>query len=140
MTPRTIGVDDQAGFGRPPRRTRPRTKDRPDYSDAAVGQVVAVDRGRFTVALLVDGAERRVTATKARAIGRKGVIVGDDVRVVGDLSGDAGTLARVVEVVPDARSCAAPRTTTTPTSGPSSPMRTNSPSSRPSLIRRHGRG
>ena len=39
-----------------------------------------------------------VTATKARQLGRTGVIVGDQVRVVGDTSGDEGTLARIVEV------------------------------------------
>jgi len=86
--------DEHAAFDRPRPRSRPRTKDRPDYSDAAVGMVVTVDRGRFTV--LVD--ERLVTATKARHLGRTGVIVGDRVKVVGDTSGAEGTLARIVEV------------------------------------------
>lgn len=90
-----IRDDPHDGFGRPARRTRPRTKDRPDYSKAEVGWVVAVDRGRFAC-LLDDGTT--VTATKARTLGRKGVIVGDRVRLVGDLTGDAGTLARIVEV------------------------------------------
>ena len=36
---------------------------------------------------------------KARPLGRKGVVVGDRVRVVGDTSGDDGALARIVEVV-----------------------------------------
>lgn len=93
--PREIGEDDQAGFDRPGRRSRPRTKDRPDYRKAEVGMVVTVDRGRFRC--LVDG--RTVTCTKARQLGRKGVIVGDRVRVVGDTSGNEGTLARIVEVV-----------------------------------------
>jgi ribosome biogenesis GTPase len=39
-----------------------------------------------------------VIATKARQLGRKGVIVGDRVRIVGDTSGAEGTLARIVEV------------------------------------------
>jgi len=39
-----------------------------------------------------------VWAVKARPLGRKGVVVGDRVRVVGDVSGDTGTLARIVEV------------------------------------------
>ena len=56
--------------------------------------VVTVDRGRFTA--LVD--ERPVSATKARHLGRTGVIVGDRVKVVGDTSGAEGTLARIVEV------------------------------------------
>lgn len=89
-----IREDDHAGFGRPARRTRPRTKDRPDYSDAEAGIVFTVDRGRYRC--LVDG--RTVTATKARALGRTGVIVGDRVRLVGDTSGAEGTLARIVEV------------------------------------------
>ena len=37
-------------------------------------------------------------AMKARPLGRKGVVVGDRVRVVGDTSGDDGSLARIVEV------------------------------------------
>jgi ribosome biogenesis GTPase / thiamine phosphate phosphatase len=35
---------------------------------------------------------------KARPLGRKGVVVGDRVRVVGDVTGDEGSLARIVEV------------------------------------------
>ena len=35
---------------------------------------------------------------KARPLGRKAVVVGDRVRVVGDVSGDDGSLARIVEV------------------------------------------
>src|SRR3954454_8831982 len=35
---------------------------------------------------------------KARPLGRRGVVVGDRVRVEGDVSGDEGTLARIVEV------------------------------------------
>jgi ribosome biogenesis GTPase len=85
---------DVEHYERPRRRTRPRTKERPAYADAVDGTVVTVDRGRFT--LLVDG--RRVTAMKARPLGRKGVVVGDRVRVVGDVSGTDGTLARIVEV------------------------------------------
>lgn len=93
--PREIGEDDHAGFDRPRGRSRPRTKDRPDYRKAEVGMVVTVDRGRYRCLV----ADRTVTCTKARQLGRKGVIVGDRVRVVGDTSGDEGTLARIVEVV-----------------------------------------
>ncbi len=81
-------------YDRPRRRTRPRTKDRPTYDDAVEAHVVTVDRGRFT--LLLDGSV--VLAVKARPLGRKGVVVGDRVRVVGDTSGDEGALARIVEV------------------------------------------
>jgi ribosome biogenesis GTPase len=88
------GEHDVEHYERPRRRTRPRTKERPSYDDAVDGVVTTVDRGRFT--LLVEG--RRVMAMKARPLGRKGVVVGDRVRVVGDVSGVDGSLARIVEV------------------------------------------
>ncbi len=86
---------DQEHYERPRRRTRPRTKDRPTYDDAVEGVVVTVDRGRYT--LLLNGTI--VMAMKSRPLGRKGVVVGDRVRVVGDVSGNDGSLARIVEVV-----------------------------------------
>jgi ribosome biogenesis GTPase / thiamine phosphate phosphatase len=86
--------DGHEAFDRPRRRSRPRTKDRPDYADAEIGMVITVDRGRFRVLI----SDREVTATKARQLGRTGVIVGDRVRVVGDTSGAEGTLARIVQV------------------------------------------
>ncbi|MBH5336903.1 ribosome small subunit-dependent GTPase A [Streptomyces pactum] len=80
---------------RPGRRgSRPRTSIRPKHEDAAAGFVLTVDRGRLTV--LVE--DRTVTAMKARELGRKAVVVGDRVAVVGDLSGAKDTLARVVRV------------------------------------------
>jgi ribosome biogenesis GTPase len=85
---------DHEHYERPRRRTRPRTKERPSYTDAVDGLVVTVDRGRYTL----DVGGRVVTAMKSRPLGRKGVVVGDRVRVVGDLTGDDGTLARIVEV------------------------------------------
>jgi ribosome biogenesis GTPase len=87
---------DHESYDRPRRHTRPRTKDRPTYDDAVTGRVVTVDRGRYTT--LVDGVT--VTAMKSRPLGRKGVVVGDEVRLVGDVSGDEGSLARIVEVQP----------------------------------------
>ncbi|NLU67241.1 ribosome small subunit-dependent GTPase A [Streptomyces sp. HNM0574] len=82
---------------RPGRRgSRPRTHTRPKHEDAAEGQVLTVDRGRITC--LVEG--RTVTAMKARELGRKGVVVGDRVALVGDLSGAKDTLARIVRVHP----------------------------------------
>ncbi|UYM06041.1 ribosome small subunit-dependent GTPase A [Solicola gregarius] len=92
--------DEYAQYDRPRRHTRPRTKDRPNYDDASAGQVVTIDRGRYT--LLLDDADGRriVTAMKSRGLGRKGVVVGDEVRVVGDTSGAPDTLARIVEVEP----------------------------------------
>jgi ribosome biogenesis GTPase len=56
--------------------------------------VVAIDRGRYTVEL--DG--RPVLAMRARELGRRGVVVGDRVAVVGDLSGAPGSLARIVRI------------------------------------------
>ncbi|MDR1851801.1 MAG: ribosome small subunit-dependent GTPase A [Propionibacteriaceae bacterium] len=90
-----ITDDPNAGFGRPPKRTRPRTKDRPDYSKAELGRVLGIDRGRYQVEM-DSGVE--VRAIKARPLGRKAVIVGDHVRVVGDTSGKPDTLARIAQV------------------------------------------
>lgn len=89
-------TDDVEHYDRPRRRTRPRTKDRPTYEEAVDAVVVTVDRGRFTLHL--EG--REIWAVKARPLGRKGVVVGDHVRVVGDTSGAEGSLARIVEVQP----------------------------------------
>jgi ribosome biogenesis GTPase / thiamine phosphate phosphatase len=94
VTTGRYGEHDHEHYERPRRHTRPRTKERPSYDDAVDGVVVTVDRGRFT--LLVDGS--KVMAMKARPLGRKGVVVGDRVRVVGDTSGVDGSLARIVEV------------------------------------------
>ncbi len=58
--------------------------------------VVAVDRGRF--GCLVGG--REVTAMRARELGRRAVVVGDRVAVVGDVSGGSDALARIVRVEP----------------------------------------
>ena len=90
--------DEEAKYDRPKRRTRPRTKDRPTYDDAVTGFVITRDRGRYTC--WVGEEDRAVTAVKTRQLGRKGVIVGDLVRLAGDASGDEGTLARIVEVEP----------------------------------------
>ena len=91
---------DHERFERPRRRTRPRTKDRPSYEDATPATVVTVDRGRYTLLVDDEEGERTVTAMKSRPLGRKGVVVGDRVKVVGDTSGDEGALARIVEVDP----------------------------------------
>lgn len=80
---------------RPSRKgTRPRTHTRPKHEDASEGLVLTIDRGRLTV--LVEG--RTITTMKARELGRKGVVVGDRVAVVGDLTGAKDTLARIVRV------------------------------------------
>jgi ribosome biogenesis GTPase / thiamine phosphate phosphatase len=81
---------------RPGKGSRPRTRTRPAYADAAAGFVVAVDRGRYTVLV----GDRQVTAVQARELGRNSVVVGDRVALVGDVSGTADTLARIVRVEP----------------------------------------
>jgi ribosome biogenesis GTPase / thiamine phosphate phosphatase len=58
--------------------------------------VVTVDLGRYTGRLGEDAPI--VTAMKSRPLGRKGVVVGDRVRLVGDTSGAPGSLARIVTV------------------------------------------
>jgi ribosome biogenesis GTPase / thiamine phosphate phosphatase len=80
---------------RPGRGSRPRTKTRPDHADAKEAMVVTVDRGRWGCALGGDPV-RRVTAMRARELGRTSIVVGDDVDIVGDLSGRTDTLARIV--------------------------------------------
>ncbi len=68
--------------------------------------MVAVDRGRYTCLVSGDGGGRRgrrqgerdVVAMKARELGRKGIVVGDRVALVGDTSGNPDTLARIVRV------------------------------------------
>jgi ribosome biogenesis GTPase len=87
--------NDPESYERPRRHTRPRTKERPSYDDAVGAVVVTVDRGRYTCRL-GDGVQ--VTAMKSRPLGRKGVVVGDRVRLVGDTSGSEGSLARIVVV------------------------------------------
>ncbi|WP_170318844.1 ribosome small subunit-dependent GTPase A [Allorhizocola rhizosphaerae] len=67
---------------------------RPKHSEAIDGFVTAVDRGRYTVSL--DGHE--ITAMRARELGRKSVVVGDEVALVGDVSGAPGSLARIVRI------------------------------------------
>jgi ribosome biogenesis GTPase len=71
--------------------------------------VVTVDRGRYGCLLggfsEAQDADRSadallVSAMKARELGRAGVVVGDRVFLVGDVSGSDGSLARVVRVEP----------------------------------------
>ncbi len=93
-------LDDPASYDRPRRHTRPRTKTRPSYDDAVPGVVITVDRGRFTVQVAGSAEPRTVTAMKSRPLGRKGVVVGDRVRLVGDVTGTTGSLARIVEIEP----------------------------------------
>jgi ribosome biogenesis GTPase / thiamine phosphate phosphatase len=111
---RRADLDEDDVRVRPGRGSRPRTRRRPAHDDAAEALVTAVDRGRYTCVLTApDGlAEegrweggrweggRVVTAMKARELVRGSVVVGDIVSLAGDVSGDPGTLARIVRVAP----------------------------------------
>lgn len=85
---------------RPSRKgSRPRTKTRPEHADADRALVTGVDRGRYTVLVDADGpAEHVAVAMKARELGRERVVPGDRVDLVGDTSGTAGSLSRIVRI------------------------------------------
>lgn len=57
--------------------------------------MVSVDRGRYGV-LLDD--DTLLVAMRARELGRKSIVVGDAVEVVGDVSGGPDALARIVRI------------------------------------------
>ncbi|MCE0539622.1 ribosome small subunit-dependent GTPase A [Kineosporia rhizophila] len=106
MSRRSRGQDEesQIRFRPNPKGNRPRTKDRPSHTDAVPAQVVTVDRGRYGCLLggFETGGDKDlvITAMKARELGRAGVVVGDRVALVGDVSGAEGSLARIVRVEP----------------------------------------
>ena len=83
---------------RPGRGSRPRSKRRPGHADAEPAMVTTVDRGRWTCAPDSDATREPVVAMRARELGRTPVVVGDQVGLVGDLSGKPDTLARIVRV------------------------------------------
>ncbi|UYQ64296.1 ribosome small subunit-dependent GTPase A [Streptomyces peucetius] len=90
-------TDEDDIRSRPNRKgNRPRTSIRPKHEDALEGMVLTVDRGRLTCLV----GDRIVMAMKARELGRKAAVVGDRVGIVGDLSGDKDTLARIVRIEP----------------------------------------
>ncbi|HWC33686.1 MAG TPA: ribosome small subunit-dependent GTPase A [Mycobacteriales bacterium] len=90
-------VDDEDRLARAGRSSRPRSRLRPRHEDATTARVVSVDRGRF--GCLVAGS-RLVIAMRARELGRRAVAVGDEVDLVGDLSGGPDALARIVRIAP----------------------------------------
>ena len=78
-----------------PKANRPRTKRRPAHADAVIGRVLGVDRGRYTVLIDEDGPdEHTALAARARELRKQPIVTGDRARVVGDTSGDEGTLRR----------------------------------------------
>jgi ribosome biogenesis GTPase len=84
---------------RPARSSRPRTRTRPKHDDAVDALVIAVDRGRYgCVREDGDVDSPIITAMRARELGRKSVVVGDRIALVGDVSGAPGALARIVRI------------------------------------------
>ncbi|WP_430592625.1 ribosome small subunit-dependent GTPase A [Humidisolicoccus flavus] len=82
-----------------PKANRPRSKQRPEHADAVPARVLSVDRGRYNV-LVNDGTpeETHVIATRARERRSSAIVTGDQVDVVGDVSGQDGSLARIVRL------------------------------------------
>ena len=82
-----------------PKANRPRTKRRPAHADALIARVLGVDRGRYTVLVDEGGPEEHtVLATRARELRKMPIVTGDRARVVGDRTGDDGTLARIIGI------------------------------------------
>jgi ribosome biogenesis GTPase len=84
-----------------PKGNRARTKTRPEHSDAVTGRVLTVDRGRYTV-LVDEGAEHEHEglASRASELRKQAIVTGDRVDLVGDTTGDEGTLSRIVRIQP----------------------------------------
>ncbi len=89
-----------------PKGNKPRSKNRPEHADAVSGRVFSVDRGRYGVWIDENTPqERQIIATRARELGKNqdgkvSVVTGDWVDVVGDTSGEEGSLARIVRIQP----------------------------------------
>lgn len=82
-----------------PKANRPRTKRRPEHADATMGRITGVDRGRYTVLIDADTqSERVIIAARARELTKTSIVTGDRVQLVGDITGDEGTLARIVAI------------------------------------------
>jgi ribosome biogenesis GTPase len=74
--------------------SRRRTRQQPKHDTAITARVVAVDRGRFTCRI----DDRDVVAMRGGQMRRTSVVVGDDVEIVGDVTGAPDSLARIVRV------------------------------------------
>ncbi|HEV7957631.1 MAG: rsgA [Microbacteriaceae bacterium] len=82
-----------------PKGNRARTKIRPEHKDAVTGRVLTVDRGRYSV-LVGEGTEdeHEATASRASELRKQAVVTGDRVDLVGDTTGDEGSLSRIVRI------------------------------------------
>ncbi len=94
--PRPLDEDDVPI--RPGGANRRRSRLRPEHANAEDAVVTTVDRGRSTCRLESSG--RSVLAVRGSDVRKTAVIVGDRVRLVGDVSGKDGSLARIVSVAP----------------------------------------
>ena len=84
-----------------PKGNRARTKIRPGHTDAVTGRVFTVDRGRYSV-IVGEGTadEHAALASRASELRKQPIVTGDYVDLVGDTSGDEGTLTRIVRIQP----------------------------------------
>ena len=91
---------DYEARGRPnPKGNRARTKIRPEHKDAVTGRVLTVDRGRYSVLIGEGtGAEHEATTTRASELRKQAIVTGDRVDLVGDTTGDEGSLSRIVRI------------------------------------------
>lgn len=82
-----------------PKGNRARTKIRPEHKDAVTGRVLTVDRGRYLV-LVGEGTddEHEAVASRASELRKNAVVTGDRVDLVGDTTGDDGSLSRIVRI------------------------------------------
>lgn len=83
-----------------PKGNRARTKIRPEHSDAVTGRVFTVDRGRYSVLVGDGAAEHQATASRSSELRKQAIVTGDYVDLVGDTTGDEGSLARIVRIQP----------------------------------------
>lgn len=95
MTRYDTGTDDHRVKIRASKSSKPRSKRRPDFSKRPLGRVLGIDRGRYRVA---GPNGKTLQAVKARELGRGAVVIGDFVRLTGDVSGRVDTLARIAAV------------------------------------------
>lgn len=80
-----------------PKGSRPRTKIRPNFENAKRGMVLEVHLARYRV-LTEDGVE--ILATLAKELRQEGCVTCDQVLLAGDVSGQTGSLARIVQIEP----------------------------------------
>ena len=78
-----------------PKGSRPRTKRRPSFENAPRGMVTQVHLARYKV-ITDSGVE--VTATLAKELRKDGCVTCDRVALDGDVTGEKGSLARIVKI------------------------------------------